>query len=56
MTVTLEFKYLIHTRNNIFIYMFQNLNVPIIQAEFQEQCFQQRIHRGYKRVFMHRFF
>lgn len=40
MTVTLQVKYLIHTRNNIFIYVFQNLNLPIIPAEFQEQCFQ----------------
>lgn len=49
-------KYLTRRINNIFIYMFQNLHLPIILAAFQEQCFQERIHRSYKRTFMHRLF
>lgn len=52
MNITLQVKYLTHRRNNIFIYMFQSLHLLIVLAEFQEQFFQERIHKSYKRTFI----
>lgn len=56
MNITLPVKYPTHRRNSIFIYMFQNLHLLIVLAEFQERFFQERIHKSYKRTFMRTLF